>query len=60
MTDDPKLSIISQALDDLLGEVVALRQDLTALNEKLDRLEYRIGQHGRAMDRMAQYTAGMG
>jgi len=56
MTDDTT-RVISQELDALREEMTELRRVVTQLTDEIRRLEYRMGQQNRAMERMAQYTA---
>ena len=56
MTEDVRIAILSQQLDDVQEHVQALRKAVELLTAELQRLEYRMGQQNRAMERMAQYV----
>jgi len=53
---DARIPIIAQELDALRQDIAALAITIAALTKLVDRLEYRIGQQNRAMERLAQYV----
>lgn len=49
-------AIFSQELDALREDIATLRRAVLELTETALRLEYRMNQQSRAMERMAQYA----